>query len=235
MKEPEDQIWAYLHDELAPDKKACFEHALENDPHLRSALEERRATHVILDATLPELGAAEENDDELEARLLAEWEEQHAEFRERPPLRQQGRIIRFGLPLAAAAAAMFLLLALPGRQGPIRWQRTSYGSAPQLRGEPASKPYYSRSELKQISQELQESIEAGLLQRTPSPDRWELMINLQELAGGALMVDISGYALDHPQHTKEWNVSGQNVESLRSALPAFTRQVAEDMAERNDP
>lgn len=213
MNNLQDQIWAYLHDELSPEKRDRFEQALTDDPALREALAERRATHELLEQA---------GQEPLEAELLAEWEAEHPEFREAPK-RSRGRIIRFSLPLAAAAAAAILLIALP--QDPIRWQRTSYGAAPQLRGASGAPAHYRRGELKPAARELQEAIE----QRIDPTLSWKLQLHLQELAGGALAVEISGHPRSAPDSPETWSWNFQSLDDFRETIPAMAQQVASDL------
>ncbi|MCF7817099.1 MAG: hypothetical protein K9M54_04390 [Kiritimatiellales bacterium] len=226
MTSPADQIWAYLHNELAPEQKERFEQALQNDPGLRDALEECQATHTELASLLPLLDTAGESDDQLEERLLAEWETEHPEYAERSVQTPRRNILRFTLPLAAAAAAALILLALPWNPGPVRWQRTAYGTAPQLRGQPAEQPHYTRAELKQTSRELQEAIESRL---ADAPGRWVLQISLQELAAGSLSVEISGHPRADANRSSHWSQSFQTLELFRANIPLLGKQVADDL------
>ncbi len=137
MKDPADWTWTYLHNELTPKEKALFEQTLQNDPGLRRKLDECRAVHGQLKTLLPLFNNAESDDDQLEKNLLAQWEAEHPEYAEKPATdKPRSKILRFALPLAAAAAAA-ILFALPA--APIHWQRTVYGAAPQLRGQPAAR------------------------------------------------------------------------------------------------
>jgi hypothetical protein len=212
MTSPSDQIWAYLHDELSPEDRQQFEQAVDSDPALKVELEESRNTHDILKTLLPH---GELNQEELTNQLLAQWETEHPEFAQEPEIRSKPKILRFAAPLAAAAAVI-ILLALPS--GPIDWQRTLYGSAPQLRGEPATQPHYTRSDLKQAVRELQDAIEESFDgSGTPS-----LQISIQELADGALAVEIIGTS-------RHWNESFQSLETFRRNVPTFGKQIADDL------
>lgn len=226
MKNPADQIWAYLHGELSSGERERFEQALQNDPDLRDVLEECRATHAKLQSLLPLIDTAGESDDQLEERLLAEWETEHPEYAEIPVQTPRRNILRFTLPLAAAAAAAIVLFALPWNPGPVRWQRTAYGTAPQLRGQPAEQPHYTRAELKQTSRELQEAIESRL---ADAPGRWVLQISLQELAAGSLSVEISGHPRTDASRASHWNQSFQTLELFRANIPLLGKQVADDL------
>lgn len=226
MKNPADQIWAYLHGELSSGERERFEQALQNDSDLRDVLEECRATHAKLQSLLPLIDTAGESDDQLEERLLAEWETEHPEYAELPVQTPRRNILRVTLPLAAAAAAALVLLALPWNPGPVRWQRTAYGTAPQLRGQPAGQPHYSRAELKQTSRELQEAIESRL---ADAPGRWVLQISMQELAAGSLSVEISGHPRANETRSNHWNQSFQTLERFRANIPMFGKQVADDL------
>ena len=239
MTAPEDQIWAYLQNELAPEDKERFEQTMKNDPSLREALEESQIVHGELKGILPLIGE-EESDGLLEDKLLAAWEAGHPKFSE-APRRSHTRILRFTLPLAAAAAAI-VLLSVSFNSNPIRWQRTAYGSAPQLRGEPAMQPHYSRANLKQINRELQDTVEAAC---RPS-EKWTLRISLQELAEGALVVEVSGSqrgvsnawkteGVKTPPSSKHWNKNFQTLENFRANIPRFGKQIADDIAEQDAP
>jgi len=231
MTAPIDQIWAYLHDELAPEEKDRFEQALQSDPALRDALDACRETHGELATLLPLLDREDTAvDDQLEEKLLAEWEAEHPEYAEAPAQKPRRKILQFTLPLAAAAAAVILLnLSLPR---PIHWQRTTYGTGPQLRGQLGAPPHYTRAELKQITRELQKVIESHL---TEPPDQWVLKISMQELANGALAIEISGRPRAKAGLSKHWNKNFQSLETFHSTIPAFGKQVADDLAGRNHP
>ncbi len=230
-----EQIWAYLHNELAPEEKDRFEQALHSDPHLREALDACRETHQELESILPLLdGEDAAADDQLEERLLAEWEAEHPEYAETPIRRPRRKILYFSLPLAAAAAAV-ILLSLSLQTKPIHWQRTAYGTAPQLRGQPEMQPHYTRTELKQINRELQKAIEIHIEQLPVLPDPWKLKIYLQELANGALSVEISGHPRADPVQSTQWNRGFQSLEIFRESIPLLGKQVADDLAGQNGP
>ncbi len=225
MSTPSDQLWAYLHSELAPEENERLEQALQNDPALRKALEECRATHNELRNALPRLNEKEMTDEQLENELLAEWENEHPEFAEAPAQKPNRNILRFTLPLAAAAA-LVILFSL--HSDPIRWQRTAYGSAPQLRGEPAAQPYYTRAKLKQINRELQEAVETA----GRPPEKWTLKIHLQELADGALEIEVAGRSAET---SRVWKERFQSLENFRQKVPEFGKQIADDLAEQDRP
>jgi len=233
MNALKDQIWAYLHNELASEERDRFERALQGDPALREALEERRQTHRELESVLPMLGKMGNADDQLEERLIAEWESEHPGYAEVPIRKPRRKILYFSLPLAAAAAAMVLLLALP--QKPIHWQRTSYGSAPQLRGQPVTEPHYTRAELKQVNGELQKAIGTSLEQLAAPLEPWKLRIRLQELASGSLAVEISGHPRGNPESSKVWTETFQGLEHFGAKGPLFGKQVAEGLVEQGNP
>ncbi len=230
-----DQIWAYLHNELAPEEKDRFEQALHSDPYLRKALDACRKTHRELESILPLLdGGDTAADDQLEERLLAEWEAEHPEYAETPVCRPRRKILYFSLPLAVAVAAV-ILMSLSLHPGSIHWQRTAYGTAPQLRGQPGMQPHYTRTELKQINRELQKAIEIHLEQLPVLSEPWKLRIYLQELANGALSVEISGHPRADPGQTIQWNRSFQSLEVFRKSIPLLGKQVADGLAGQNGP
>ncbi|NLX24366.1 MAG: hypothetical protein GXY61_00170 [Lentisphaerae bacterium] len=142
-----DQIWAYLHNELPSNKRAPFEQAAEQDPSLKQEIDACKAVHHVLE---------DWGDHLLEKELLAEWESEHPEYQE--TVGRRNRVIRLLIPVAAAAA-LVLGLTLPLHRGRINWERTVYGSAPQLRGESSTQPVYSRDDLKQTSRDLREAVE----------------------------------------------------------------------------
>lgn len=225
MNDSKDRVWAYLHSEMPQAEKLRFEQSLAYDSDLRKTLEECQTLHQ-------ELGLL--GDDLAEERLLDEWESEHPEFREKPKY-PHNRILRFSLTLAAAAAAIVLLLALPLNQGPVRWQHTSYGSPPQLRGEAGEEPRYSRTELKKVNRDLQENIESGIAE-LPAPTKpWKLRIHLQELANGYLAVEIFGHPRDNPEEQRHWNETFQGRADFDAKVPGFAQGVVDDMAERKGP
>ncbi|MBL7017194.1 MAG: hypothetical protein ISR84_06525 [Kiritimatiellales bacterium] len=224
MTAPADKIWATLHNELTPKDREQFEQARQEDPALNDALEECRATHQVL----AELGREALSDEQLADKLMAEWAAEHPEYAESPARR---RTLRFALPLAAAAA-LVLLLTLPA--GPIRWQRTLYGNTPQLRGEPAAQAGYARADLKQAARELQDAVEAF----GDPAEKWTLQITLQELADGALDVEVSGSRRENsnawknsgakaPPSSNAWKKSFQSLENFRQNIPRFGKQIAD--------
>ncbi len=229
-------IWAYLHDELSPESRNHFESALEDSPSLRKALEEQRATHEELKSILPLIEAETANDEQQEEQLIAEWEAEHPEFAE-PPQQQksQGRIMRFAIPLAVAAAACVVLLALPGHQGPVYWQNTLYGTAPQLRGESAAHPRYNQTELEQVSRQLQNIIEDHIARLPDSAEPWKLKIHLQELAGGYLAVEVSGHPANRPKRSRTWDATFQGKDRFDAEASGFGKRIANDLAEQDVP
>ena len=233
MTSPSNQIWAYLHNELSSEEKMLFEQALQKDPGLRKTLEDFRITHHELTDLLP-LPVEEENfDSALEGKLLAEWENEYPEFAEAPAEKPHRNILRFTLPLAAAAA-LVILFSLPWNSAPVHWQRTAYGSAPKLRGEPVTQPHYTRTELKQAVRELQQAVKISADQ----PERWKLQIRIQELAHGSLEVEVTG----NPHRKNNgygdsvvWKERFQGLEDFHQKVPLFGKQIADDLAGQNRP
>ena len=217
MINPKEQIWPYLHNELSAEESQQFEQVLKNSPSLQNALEECREIHRNMELLGDRL---------LEEHLLAEWESEHPEFQEKQP-RLQTKIIRFAIPLAAAAAVI-LLLSLPLHQSPVNWQRTVYGSPPQLRGLAGNKQHYTSTDLKEINRALQDAIESSIQQISIEP--WKLQIHLQELASGYLAVEVSGHAKSVPDKSKTWEAIFQDMEHFNAEAPAFAELIANDMA-----
>jgi len=169
MKDFTDQIWAYLHNELSPEQRVKFDEELEKNSGLRERLEERQVTHQELNDLFLSANNEERCDDQMVEQLLYEWEEEHSHFAESLPKNLQHNIIRFILPLAAAAAVVAVLVALPLEKGSIHWERTTYGETPQVRGQTDIAPQYSRSELKREILELQSCTETALTALSESP------------------------------------------------------------------
>lgn len=227
MKNVDSKIWAYLHNELSAEERQQFEQALTDCPELQQALEERKATHAELNEILPLLHA---EDEQLEQELLAEWEAEHPEY-QKPPKRK--RTIKFPLLALAAAAAALMLVMHPWAQGPIDWQRTALGSAPQLRGATGSQGYYSAAELKQAARDLQVAAETRLLELSEKPAKWTLKISMQELANGLVAIEVSGHPQRQPNRAEIWGRTFDSLESLREHTNTFAGQIAEDIVSRN--
>lgn len=229
MTDPAEWIWAYLHNELAPEDKTRFEEALQNDATLRAALDEYRATHTRLKDLMPHIDEVALDNQKLEESLLAEWESEHPEYAETSADQPRRKILRFALPLAAAAAAAILLFALPS--DPIRWQRTLYGSSPQLRGQSAAQPRYTQSDLNPAVDQLQKIISnTGQL-----TEQWNLQVSLQELADGALSVEVAGQPRRNRGFSRVWNENFQTLEDFRQKLPRFGKQIADDLTGEPSP
>jgi len=243
MTDPADWIWAYLHSELTPAEKELFEQTVQNNPSLRQEFDECQSTHRQLTDLLPDQNSVEISNKRLEAKLLAEWQAEHPEYAETRREKPCGNILRFTLPLAAVAAAVAILLALPSPS--IHWQRTVYGSAPQLRGQTATPPHYTRTDLKQVSRELQDAINEASRQS----QGWNLKISLQELADGALAVEVAGLpqcesgfpkvwkneARCTAVSSRVWNKNFQGLENFRQNIPRFGKQIADDLAGQDKP
>lgn len=218
-RKTEDQIWLYLHNELSADQKAEFELSLKQDPDLLAKLEDRQATHALL-GTLQQTHA---DTDDIESSLLDEWEEEHPQYAE-PHNPGKRNIIYFILPLAAAAAAVMLLTALPSGSDSVRWQKTSYGNPLELRGNGEITAVYTKSELKTVGDKLQEAIDNQLALSTNKSFQQTLGIYFQELAGGALILEI---ASNPESETAQLILSSNytNLEKLNSDIPAIADQV----------
>ncbi len=229
MTDPSKHIWACLHDEMNAEEKEFFRQALADDAKLRETTEHCKATHRVLGSLLADLTLPEPNegDEAVEDRLIAEWEAEHPEYAE-APRRKPGRILMFTAPLAAAAA-LFVILTLPRQTGPVLWQNTAFGTAPQLRGEPAIRAHYSRNDLKEFDRALRHSIETACLQQDSESGPWKLQISLQELAGGALSVEVSGHPLADPGASNHWNENFQEADTFRAELPTFGKQIADEL------
>ncbi len=225
MTNPADRVWAYLHNEMGDEERELFQHALSNDAELREAVECARRPHHEFKTLLPHL-EDEGFDELLEERLLAKWESEHPEYAEIPRKTPPHRILLFAAPLAAAAA-LALLIGLPLQTGPVHWQRTAYGTAPQLRGQTGTGAYYTRSDLKTLDRALRQSGEAACRQQGEPPEKWTLKISLQELIGGALAVEVSGHPRGEPDFSKVWKKSFQGLEPFQTEVPRFGKQIAE--------
>ncbi len=228
MKAAADQIWAYLHNELNHEQKTRFENTLAEDLTLQEALNEKRATHAQLEKALPLLQAETEPDFDEDA-LMAEWESEFPEHTEQA--RPSGnKIIRFSLPLAAAAAAAFVLFALQPNDI-VQWESTSFGTTPQVRGSQAETSAYNRAEIKQAVEELQQAIETGI---PGSAEKWILKVSLQEFAKGAMAIEISGYPKNSPAAEKIWSADYSGLEQLRADIPTFSKSVSNQIAEQTN-
>lgn len=223
-------IWAYLHNELSPQKREQFEQQLLSDHKLIEELDACQRLHSELQNNS---ATAENSDEDLEDRLLAEWEKAHPEYREPVPVRRT-KILKFLPPLAAAAAAASLLILLHN-PGPVQWS-TIYGSAPQMRDQTEPASFYSPAELHSISSELKDKISTRIEQLSEeTPPKWNLTLHLQELASGQLMIELSGSCHDNPDVSGVWNETFQTLENARQNLPMFGNRVAVDIVKQNAP
>ncbi|MBN2685259.1 MAG: hypothetical protein JXR40_08260 [Pontiellaceae bacterium] len=223
MNDFHDQIWAYLHNELPAEKRAQFEQAAEEDPSLKQEVDACKAVHQDLEAWGDQL---------LENELLAEWESEHPEYQEKRS--RHGPMIRLAVPLAAAAA-LVLLLALPLHRGPINWERTVYGSAPQLRGESSGQPVYRRDDLKNAGRTLRKAVEEHLSEHTEFSEKWTLQIAFQEQKDGYLMVEVSGHSKRYPELKSVWEETIPGKERLSAELIVFAERIADDLTKRGKP
>jgi hypothetical protein len=222
----ENQVWAYLHNELPSEKREAFESELTTNPELKKKLEAQRSTDLIFKAAYSH---ADEHD--LASELQKEWEAEHPEYQDRP--KSGKKIIPFSRPLATAAAvAAVLMLLQPWDRGLINWESTSYGSPPQLRGEAASQPHYSKKELKQIASMLQERIDATLTAPNIPLTKWTLSIHLQDMAKGSLIIEVSGFPEKHTEQERIWNASYDNKEQAMNEIESFSRQIANEISVR---
>jgi hypothetical protein len=231
MNRPSDRIWAYLHNEMNEAEKEAFLQALNEDPKLNDRFRNCSKTHQEIQDVLPTL-ENEEPLESIEKKLLAEWEADHPEHAETAPCRTGRRILTFALPPAAAAAALAVLLSLSAGNTPIHWQKTGYGAAPQRRGQAAGIPHYSRDELKQVDRILRHSIETAYGRLTESPAPWELQIRLQEVAGGALLAEISGQPHAESGEIRTWTDSFPGAPVVRERAEVLAERIAEDLAEQ---
>lgn len=218
-----DQIWAYLHNELPPEKRAPFEQAAEQDPSLKQEIDACRAVHHDLE---------DWGDQLLEKELLAEWESEHPEYQEK--IRRQNRVIRLLIPVATAAA-LILGLTLQLHRGPINWEHTVYGSAPQLRGEFGIQPVYSRDDLKQTSRELREAVEKRLANHPNLSEKWTLQITLQELKDGYLVAAVYGHPKRNPESEWVWEESISGKGRLSVGLAELAERIVDDLIKQNTP
>ena len=218
MKHFEDQIWAYLHHELSDEERERFEEALQNDPSLQTQLEEFRSLHQDL---------TDVGDLLLGEQLIHDWEAEHPEYKDQPK-KENRRIIRFSLPIAAAAAVLFVFTIPFQHRGPIHWQRTAYGDAPRMRGQTAGEAQYSADRLKQMNEQLQDVIEFNLANKAPNAGKWTLKIHLQELANGYLSVEIYGHPRKDPKSTEFWSATFQKPDR---EIADFAQRVADGIAE----
>lgn len=228
MRTPEERIWAYLHDELSPGQRESFEQVLRADADLCDQLATYRGLHQELEQIIPFLDEEAVADEQFEQMLLAEWEKEHPEFSERENSLLVRKTISFMVPAAAAAAALIFLMALPRQGGPIHWEKTIYGEALQHRGQEHFAVHYERDDLEQISRQLRSLIEAEMAEELSS--EWILRIQMQELAGGALALEVSGHPRGEPDVLARWYRTFLGEQDIAGNLQTFARQTAEEIA-----
>lgn len=222
MNPRHDQIWPYLHGELSEEERMEFVEALKNDEVLQQALEERQATHALLNE------AAKETDNEaLVDVLLDKWESEHPEFSEKPSY-SRTKIIKLGIPLATAAAAAFVLISAPWR--PIHWEKTVYGENPLFRNGLKADFIYSRSDLKRTSKLIRRTIESELTRQGLLDAKWSFKLHLQEVNEGMVLVEISGHPEDDADAPLIWKRDFQSLEILQENIPQLATEIADDIA-----
>ena len=216
MSDYKDHVWRYLHNELPTEDRKKFEQALANNNDLQITLNECKTLHQDLELLSNKM---------LEEKLLAEWESEHPEYQKNSPPIKRG-IIPVILSIAATAAIV-LFIALPLHHGSINWQSTTYGSL-QERGESEVNSAYSQASLKSINNELQRKIEENLSKKS---EHWKLKINIQELANGYFVVEISGNPRNTPNQSKTWQETFNGMGHFSSTSDFFAKRVASDIAE----
>jgi len=229
MKSIHDKIWPYLHGELSEQEKKAFEQALDTDELLFQALEERKKSHAHL-REAPE----EEDNEELIDALLERWEAEHPEYQEKPTF-SRGNIIKMSIPLATAAAAAFVLVSAPWRSETIRWQKTHFGTQPQFRDGALGASLYSGSDLKQIDKLIRRELENELLFLKYDGMKWRLQLQIQETAGGNILVEISGHPEQNSEISKIWKNDFQSLEKLKIEAPAWTEHIAAELTDLRTP
>lgn len=222
MNSSPDQTWAFVHNELPAQEKERFNKELQENPELQSAFEEYKATHTLLKETLASSSEKFLSEEELTEKLIAEWASEHPDQMDAPRQKPRRKVLYFSAPLAAAAA-LVIFLSLPS--GPIRWQNTAFGNAPQLRGETGKGSFYTRPQLNQAVTELQTTVEASC---DPSTE-WTLRVYLQELTNGALAIEISGHSNTPAKTSKVWEKTFQSLEDFQKKVPTLGKQIAGEL------
>lgn len=217
-----DQIWPYLHGELSKEERSEFEEALKKNDVLRQAMKERKVT----DALMREAAKDADNEPFVDV-LLNKWEAEHSEFRENPA-NSSARIIKLGIPLATAAAAMFVLLSAPWRH--VHWERTVLGENPQLRNDSDVDPFYSRSDLKRAAKLIRQAIESEVSNNPKPANKWSLKIHIQEVNDGNLLVEVSGHPENNSSSSRVWKSDFQSLETLQDHTRVLAAEIANDLA-----
>jgi len=224
-----EQLWAYLHGELATDQREALEQELSENLALQHEFECIQKMHETLKRGLPFVEESE-TDEELVDRLLAEWEADQA--KEQSGSRRLLRVLFQPRVALAAAASLLLALGLSRySSSPIRWASVRYGEAPSLRSEESILRHYSEKELRQIGSTLKTDIETAYAADSEKRPAWKLELSMQELVEGALAVTLTGRCKTVSSAKKVWTFVWNGSEELTEQMAQSVSVVAGDMTQ----
>ena len=191
-------------------------------------------------------------DEDLAAKLLAEWEAAQAGDDEPDEpfagrrsatvrARSQRPHFRFNKPvrltLAAAAFCAVVAVGIYSTQTPpIVWeieivQQAAYRGA----GGEEALPRYTRADMTKLTSSLRASVEDEL--RYMDTDKrkawpgWVLSTRIQELEAGRLAVQVQAYKSKGEKPVKEWLKNYADAQAFRSRVDDYGRQIVEDLAQ----
>ena len=73
------------------------------------------------------------------------------------------------------------------------------------------------------------AIETEIKQLPEPAEPWQLKIQIQELAAGAIMIELSGHPADRPDESRIWTLNFPELETCIAGLPAVGKQVAGEL------
>ncbi|MBN1675597.1 MAG: hypothetical protein JXR37_31435 [Kiritimatiellae bacterium] len=229
-----EQIWAYVHGELAPAARAALDEALQQDSGLRGQVAAATAMDRRLRRLMP---MGEWTDEDLTGRILAQWERDSAHVDEcprtderpvpspEPPIPFPGRrrlVPGFGrLAIGLAAALLIAVGVVRFRGSPPRWAPPEF-AAPQYRGA-GSQTQYTAETARTASSLLRAAVARSARRAAaagePLRGKWALSLRFEELQAGAFRIEI---------HAREARTGSTQKGAARyEDLPAFRAAVDE--------
>ena len=242
-----DKVWRYLHGLLSAGERAAFESLAEADPHLRALLDEARRLDDTLKAVAP---YADWSENQLEARILEDWEKNRRWAAEPAPRAGPRRSVEWifrPLPVAGLGLAAALCLLLAAARFHLSSGYTAWSAPvitlPVYRGistDAANAESAARQqELEDLARRFERGLEMAYRSARGEPSAWEALrarrewrmgLRIQSFRQGVLSVHVQA---EHRKNTglkMEWTEYFSDADAFLAAREDLETRIADALA-----
>ena len=233
-----EQLWAYVHGQLADEERHQVEKSLIADPALKREYDAIKEIDSKLRFYVP---LTEISEDDLEHRVLSAWQttcDRMSESKGAKLSMYQSRTLQL---ITAIAACFLVVLGIRNyTSSPIEWTEPQIQAAAKYRGEGGALEHgYSQQDFRLFSDKLKKSITKHFDEIDAHHTRsflrkdvdWVLVTKWQELVSKSLYVQIEAYEPDQKILSKEWSQHYADSGAFLENIDDLAAQVAGDLAD----